>query len=127
MVDEVLAVGDAEFQKKCLGKMQDTARSGSTVLFVSHNMSAVQALCDRCILLEGGRLLRYDATSSVIVDYCGSNQSGDLLSARVDTEPKSPDDRSCGYPSRARPAQPGCMCSLPRSGCLDQRSHRNQH
>ena len=56
LVDEVLAVGDAEFQKRCLGKMGDVARSGRTVLFVSHNMGAVQRLCTRAILLEGGRL-----------------------------------------------------------------------
>ncbi len=47
VVDEVLAVGDAEFQKKCLGKMQDVASGGRTVLFVSHNMAAISALCDR--------------------------------------------------------------------------------
>lgn len=56
LVDEVLAVGDAEFQKKCLGKMSGVAKQGRTVLFVSHNMPAVQALCNRCIVLRGGRL-----------------------------------------------------------------------
>ena len=59
IVDEVLAVGDAEFQKKCLGKMQDVAGQGRTVLFVSHNMTAVQGLCTRGIVLQKGRLL-YD-------------------------------------------------------------------
>ncbi|MFP3786781.1 ABC transporter ATP-binding protein, partial [Burkholderia sp. SIMBA_024] len=54
LIDEVLAVGDAEFQKKCLGKMQDVARSGRTVLFVSHQMSAVQRLCSRALLLDVG-------------------------------------------------------------------------
>jgi lipopolysaccharide transport system ATP-binding protein len=56
VVDEVLAVGDATFQKKCLGKMEDVARQGRTVLFVSHNMNAIQQLCDRAILLNGGRV-----------------------------------------------------------------------
>jgi lipopolysaccharide transport system ATP-binding protein len=66
VVDEVLAVGDAEFQKKCLGKMQDVAGGGRTVLFVSHNIAAVQALCARGLLLEGGRLaLDADARSAV--------------------------------------------------------------
>jgi lipopolysaccharide transport system ATP-binding protein len=66
VVDEVLAVGDAEFQKKCLGKMQDVAGGGRTVLFVSHNMAAVQALCARGLLLDGGRLaLDADARSAV--------------------------------------------------------------
>ena len=56
VVDEVLAVGDAEFQKKCLGKMKDVATGGRTVLFVSHNMGAVQALCSQGLLLSRGRL-----------------------------------------------------------------------
>jgi lipopolysaccharide transport system ATP-binding protein len=56
IVDEVLAVGDAAFQKRCLGKMQQVGSSGRTVLFVSHNMAAVRALCTRGILLEGGRI-----------------------------------------------------------------------
>jgi len=56
LVDEVLAVGDASFQKKCLGKMGDAAREGRTVLFVSHNMTAVRSLCSNCSLLEGGHL-----------------------------------------------------------------------
>ena len=51
MVDEVLAVGDAEFQKKCLGKMAEVARQGRTVLFVSHNMGAIRRLTQRCFLL----------------------------------------------------------------------------
>src|ERR1700685_3890330 len=54
IVDEVLAVGDAEFQKKCLGKMEDVSRGGRTVLFVSHNMAAVERLCTRGILLQQG-------------------------------------------------------------------------
>jgi len=61
VVDEVLAVGDAEFQKSCLGKMQDVSRSGRTVLFVSHNMSAIDQLCDRVIWIDGGRLIEDSA------------------------------------------------------------------
>src|SRR5215213_10002858 len=56
IVDEVLAVGDAAFQKKCLGRMGDVARHGRTVLFVSHNMTAIRTLCRRAILLNGGRV-----------------------------------------------------------------------
>jgi lipopolysaccharide transport system ATP-binding protein len=56
IVDEVLAVGDAEFQRKCIGKMGDVARGGRTVLFVSHNMAAVQGLCTRALVLEQGRV-----------------------------------------------------------------------
>ena len=55
MVDEVLAVGDAGFQKKCLGKMQDVSAHGSTVLPVSHNMQAVQSLCPRCVLISSAQ------------------------------------------------------------------------
>ncbi len=56
IVDEVLAVGDAEFQKKCLGKMQDVAKGGRTVLFVSHNLGQVRAMCTQAVLLDAGRL-----------------------------------------------------------------------
>jgi lipopolysaccharide transport system ATP-binding protein len=70
IVDEVLAVGDAEFQKKCLGKMGDVARSGRTVLFVSHNMQAVTRLCKRVIFLQSGEIVRdgdaYEATSEYL-------------------------------------------------------------
>jgi lipopolysaccharide transport system ATP-binding protein len=56
IVDEVLAVGDAEFQRKCLGKMEQVSRCGRTVLFVTHNMGALEALCTKAVLLDGGRL-----------------------------------------------------------------------
>jgi lipopolysaccharide transport system ATP-binding protein len=69
IVDEVLAVGDAEFQKKCLGKMQDVSRGGRTVLFVSHNLSAVSTLCGKCAFLESGKLLRLDSTEACIAFY----------------------------------------------------------
>ncbi|HEX4439957.1 MAG TPA: ABC transporter ATP-binding protein [Thermoanaerobaculia bacterium] len=71
LVDEVLAVGDAEFQKKCLGKMGDVAREGRTVLFVSHNMSAVQALCPRSILLRKGGVAIDGPTPEVLREYLG--------------------------------------------------------
>ena len=60
LVDEVLAVGDAAFQKKCLGKMGEIANEGRTVVFVSHNMNAVEQLCDSCILFENGNLKMYE-------------------------------------------------------------------
>jgi lipopolysaccharide transport system ATP-binding protein len=69
IVDEVLAVGDAEFQSKCLGKMSEVASEGRTVLFTSHNMKAIQRLCDRCLLLKAGRLVDYDATESIVRRY----------------------------------------------------------
>ena len=69
LVDEVLAVGDAVFQKKCLGKMGDVAKEGRTVLFVSHNMQAVRSLCGRCHLLESGRLTFSGAVGDCIDRY----------------------------------------------------------
>jgi lipopolysaccharide transport system ATP-binding protein len=69
LVDEVLAVGDAAFQKKCLGKMSDVARGGRTVLFVSHNMAAVQRLCPIAIMLQNGSVAKSGNTSEVIPFY----------------------------------------------------------
>lgn len=70
VVDEVLAVGDAEFQKKAIGKMQDVTKSQErTVLFVSHNMSAIQALCKTSILLQNGNLINYNETAIVVNNY----------------------------------------------------------
>ena len=70
IVDEVLAVGDAEFQKKCLGKMRDVSSGeGRTVLFVSHNMAAVTALCKRALLFERGRLVADGPASTVVEQY----------------------------------------------------------
>ncbi len=70
IVDEVLAVGDAEFQKKCLGKMNDVSKGeGRTVLFVSHNMGAIQQLCNNCVLLRNGRLVSYGVNEKIIADY----------------------------------------------------------
>jgi lipopolysaccharide transport system ATP-binding protein len=69
IVDEVLAVGDAEFQKKCLGKMGEVARGGRTVLFVSHNMGAIQSLCGRAVILQQGRALLIGPTAEVVPQY----------------------------------------------------------
>lgn len=69
IVDEVLAVGDSVFQKKCIDKMADIARQGRTILFVSHNFATINALCDRAILLEKGRLTKDDSVSNVLNNY----------------------------------------------------------
>jgi len=69
VVDEVLAVGDAQFQKKCLGKMDAVARHGRTVLFISHNMDAVQRLCSRGMLLDHGRLIATGPIGEVVTRY----------------------------------------------------------
>src|SRR5262249_39772458 len=75
VVDEVLAVGDSEFQKKCLGKMRDVAGLGRTVLFVSHNMAAVRALCPRAVLLDAGRLIVTGPSDEVISRYVAQHAS----------------------------------------------------
>ncbi len=74
IIDEVLAVGDAEFQKKCLGKMEDVTGEGRTVLFVSHNMGAVQALCNRGVLLKSGRIDTQGVTTEVLEKYLAGNE-----------------------------------------------------
>jgi lipopolysaccharide transport system ATP-binding protein len=79
VVDEVLAVGDAEFQRKCLGKMSDVAHEGRTVLFVSHNMSAIMRLTEETIVLDKGQMV-YRAPTAEAVDYylsSGLAQSGE--------------------------------------------------
>jgi lipopolysaccharide transport system ATP-binding protein len=72
LVDEVLAVGDARFQKKCLNKMREVGQGGRTVLFVSHNMSAIARLCERTILLSEGRVLRDGPSHAVLSAYLNS-------------------------------------------------------
>ncbi len=76
IVDEVLAVGDANFQKKCLSKMQDVGRGGRTVLFVSHSMPAITRLCTRAILLNEGHVLSDGPTHQVVSAYLGSGLNG---------------------------------------------------
>src|SRR4029453_14588555 len=68
LIDEVLAVGDAQFQKKCLGKIKDVAHGGRTILFVSHNMEALLALCSRCIVISNGELA-YQGTAEEAVNF----------------------------------------------------------
>ena len=78
IVDEVLAVGDAEFQKRCLGKMKEISSGGGrTVLFVSHNMTAVRALCSRGVLLAGGRVQMLDTADAVVDKYLATGQVAD--------------------------------------------------
>jgi len=80
VVDEVLAVGDADFQNKCLGKMQDVSRGGRAVLFVSHNMSAVQTLCGTGVLLDRGQLSAVGPMDEVIAKYLTAIRSNGLPS-----------------------------------------------
>lgn len=94
VVDEVLAVGDAAFQRKCLGKMEDVAsREGRTVLFVSHNMQAIRQLCDRAILLRSGSLVLDDTSSIATENYISeisSRERGGNIKSIVETLPPDP-------------------------------------
>ncbi|HEX8517703.1 MAG TPA: ABC transporter ATP-binding protein [Bacteroidia bacterium] len=76
IVDEVLAVGDAEFQEKCIGKMKDVSSHGRTVLFVSHNLGVINQLCSRAILLKGGKVITDNTTNNVIEEYMSLEKTG---------------------------------------------------
>ena len=80
LVDEVLAVGDVAFQKKCLGKMEKIGKEGRTVLFVSHNMGAIQSLCKRCLLIQKGNLVQDDSTQAVVEAYLDDSKASSVLS-----------------------------------------------
>lgn len=86
VIDEVLAVGDAQFQKKCLGKMSNVATQGRTVLFVSHNMIAVQSLCQRAIWLDQGQVVKEGPANAVVADYLTSGTASQLEEVWDDVE-----------------------------------------
>lgn len=86
IVDEVLAVGDAAFQKKCLGKMRDVAGQGRTVLFVSHNLSAVEALCDKGVHMSGGTIVKHGTIKSAVASYLDVHAN--LSGSTIYTEPR---------------------------------------
>jgi lipopolysaccharide transport system ATP-binding protein len=91
IVDEVLAVGDVEFQKRCLGRMDEIGKSGRTVIFVSHNMATVTRLCQRAILLEGGRIVMDGASEEVTTHYLHSD-TGTTALRRWPDPAKAPGD-----------------------------------
>jgi len=108
VVDEVLAVGDAQFQKKCLGKMGDVAKGGRTVLFVSHNIAAVSSLCRSSILLVNGECHMKDDTEIVIQQYLRHSQHN-KMGGYVDLE---------NHPNRSGKGVP-CLRGLSVSGSPD--------
>ncbi|MBU0715941.1 MAG: ABC transporter ATP-binding protein [Verrucomicrobia bacterium] len=77
LIDEVLSVGDADFQSKSLGKMNEVSRQGRTILFVSHNMAAVRQLCTHCVWISKGKIKLISAPDEVIDAYCSSNESNE--------------------------------------------------
>src|SRR5688500_8770219 len=92
LVDEVLAVGDVEFQRRCLGRMNEVARSGRTVVFVSHNLASIEALCRKAVLLSGGRVAEYGPAQEVIVRYLAARTTAsrmDLSAVERDGEGKA--------------------------------------
>jgi lipopolysaccharide transport system ATP-binding protein len=89
LVDEVLAVGDISFQKKCLGKMGSVAKEGRTVLFISHNMGAITALCSRALWLDGGRLLLDGSATEVVSRYISSGIQDKISWTRDPTKDSS--------------------------------------
>jgi lipopolysaccharide transport system ATP-binding protein len=93
IVDEVLAVGDADFQKKCMGKMQNVSKGGKTILFVSHNMAAISKLCQHCALFDGGRLKLLGSTEEVVPHYLKSGEQANGVRVWRDTDVKSSDPR----------------------------------
>jgi lipopolysaccharide transport system ATP-binding protein len=115
IVDEVLAVGDAAFQKKCLGKMSEVAKQGRTVLFVSHNMGVISTLTQRCIYMQGGQISAVGSSRDMVEMYLSRSLESDLTvvadldsyrRARVDDSPVTivriglkGHDVSCGIPT----------------------------
>lgn len=95
IVDEVLAVGDAEFQKRCIGRMTEVAKGGRTVVFVSHNMQPVRALCDRALLLRGGKLVDDGDTDRIIRQYLASVDASETGRHRWDDPLSRPGNDAC--------------------------------
>ena len=89
LVDEVLAVGDLAFQKKCLGKMGDVARTGRTIVFVSHQMTQIRRLCERAIWVDGGKIIRSGPTEAVAAEYETAAISGGSGEDRRSTNAKA--------------------------------------
>lgn len=107
IVDEVLAVGDAQFQKKCIGRMDEVSRHGKTVLFVSHNFSAVQRLCNKGILLESGKVRNQGEISRILSEYM---QSISLQDEMVDIEIKLGEAKFVSWRFRNAPSDMAHSC-----------------
>jgi lipopolysaccharide transport system ATP-binding protein len=123
IIDEVLAVGDAEFQKKCIGKMETVNKSGKTILFVSHNMAAVGNLCRRAILIEKGGLKKQGTVSEIIHDY----QAASIGANAVQWSATNP-GKSAAYINqvalRLAGAQPSHTLSV-KTGIVSQARHKD--
>jgi len=112
LVDEVLAVGDAAFQKKCLGKMESVTRQGRTVVFVSHNMGAITRLCTRAFWLHGGRIREQGPTEEVVSRYLFASGDGSGQLIVPDPAPAAGNPAFCLKAVRVRNAQKDIVSSL---------------
>jgi hypothetical protein len=84
LVDEVLAVGDAAFQKRCLGRMNEVTREGRTVIFVSHNLDAIRRLCSHAVMLDRGRVVAFGRTTDVVSRYLSTDYQRPAPATRID-------------------------------------------
>src|SRR5262249_26084692 len=109
VVDEVLAVGDAEFQRRCLGKMSEVARGGRTVLLVSHNMAAVQNLCRVTVLLRSGLIIGNRPTDEVIKQYLGASGKNGAQTVRQGLGPDLELTEFGLHPARVRSGEPAAF------------------
>jgi lipopolysaccharide transport system ATP-binding protein len=122
LIDEVLAVGDVEFQKKCLGKMGAVARGGRTILFVSHNIAAIRSLCRRTILLGKGELLMDSPTDQTVAHYLNQNLVEGAIASRAEIE-----KRMDGRIRRGNPFLRLCeIAVLDKSGLPRQLFHSDE-
>ena len=96
LIDEVLAVGDINFQKKCMGRMQEVGKSGRTILFVSHNLTAISSICPKAILISDGKVADSGATSEVIKTYLNNGENGGGK-ASYSIEPEGLDGKAVIY------------------------------
>lgn len=120
LIDEVLAVGDIEFQRRCLGKMRDVARSGRTVLFVSHHLQSVSTLCGRLLVLEAGELVHDGDVHTGLTRYLSGFERGPKRSLQISTRPGSGELRV----SKAEAVREFYECAEPKAVrfLIEQRS-----
>ena len=116
LVDEVLAVGDANFQKKCLSKMRDVSSSGRTVFFVSHNMAAVEALCNRCLFVKEGRVVDDGSPHELIARYLAAETAPENAVRDLSTHPNRPGNWKPLMTSVSLRSQSGLPASAIRMG-----------
>ncbi|MDN3688858.1 ABC transporter ATP-binding protein [Cyclobacterium jeungdonense] len=112
IVDEVLAVGDAEFQKKCIGKMGQIAHDGRTILFVSHNMAAVNSLCKRGLLLNKGELLLNDSMEKVVNFYLNESDKGLVAQTNFEDVNQAPGNKNARILTIRIVNKNGVACSI---------------